>query len=129
MTDPALHSAEDRKAPRPRTYVGGKLVYGDYFSVDCVVRDITDGGARVQISCDQPVPDQLFLVDLRSGIAYEARVAWRRYPQIGLAFEHQYGLAEASTPHLRILRRLWMDKRGVGTDVASGLNAPRIIED
>ncbi len=110
-------SAEDRKEPRQRTYLGGKLVYGDYFSLDCVVRDITDGGARVQISGEQAVPDQLYLVDLRSGIAYEARVIWRRYPQVGLAFEHQHGLAEAATPHLRILRRLWMDKRGVGSDV------------
>lgn len=122
------NTAEDRKEPRTRTYLGGKLVFGDYFSIDCVVRDITDGGARVQVMTDQPVPDHIFLLELRSGIAYEAHVAWRRHPQIGLTFEHQYGLAEASTPHLRILRRLWMDKRALGVDTGSHPKE-RVIED
>ena len=113
-------TADDRKEPRPRTYLGGKLVYGNYFSMDCVVRDITDGGARVQVNGDQPVPDDIFLLDLRSGVAYEAHIVWRRYPMIGLTFQHRYGLAEASTPHLRILRRLWMDKRGIGSAALVG---------
>ncbi len=111
---PPSNDANSRKTPRQRAYLGGKLVYGDYFSLDCIVRDISDGGARVQIPAGQAAPDNVYLVELRSGIAYEAQVVWRRYPLIGLTFTHQYGLADASTPHLRILRRLWMDKRELG---------------
>lgn len=105
---------EHRKTPRQRAYIGGKLVYGDYFSLDCVVRDITTDGAKLQLPEGQAVPDKVYLVDLKTAIAYDAHVVWRRYPLIGLAFDHQHGLTEASTPHLRILKQLWMSARERG---------------
>ena len=111
MTQPAPSIEDHRRQPRQRAYIGGKVVYGDYFSLDCVVRDINTGGARVQLPEGQAVPDKLFLVDLKTAIAYDAHVVWRRYPLIGLAFDHQHGLAEANTPHLRILKQLWMSTR------------------
>jgi hypothetical protein len=114
MSHPAP-AQDDRETTRQRTYIGGKLVYGDYFSLDCVVRDITTGGAKVQLPEGQAVPDRVFLVDLKTAIAYEAHVAWRRYPLVGLAFEHQHGLQGADTPHLRILKQLWMSSREQGS--------------
>jgi len=111
MTDQAQQSDNHRKELRQRAYLGGKLVYGDYYSLDCVVRDIHKGGARVQLPDAQGVPDKVFLVDLKTAMAYDAHVVWRRYPLIGLAFEHQHGLVDADTPHLRILKRLWMSSR------------------
>jgi hypothetical protein len=115
MSDSAKATSDHRRAPRQRTYIGGKLVYGDYFSLDCVVRDINTDGARLQIPDGQAVPDKVYLVDLKTAIAYDAHVVWRRYPQVGLEFDHQNGLAEASTPHLRILRQLWMASRELGS--------------
>ena len=107
-----LASAEHRRSLRQRSFLGAKLVYGDgAFTVDCVVRDVSETGARVKLPDGQAVPDRLFLVEMRSGIAYEARVAWKRHPEIGLEFVHQHGLAEASTPHLMILKRLWLEGR------------------
>lgn len=106
---------DKRREPRPRAYLGGKLVYGDYFSLDCIVRDINGGGARVQIAAGQAVPDRLYLLELKSGVAYDAEVAWRRYPLIGLRFERAHNLAEAETPHLRILKRLWTSTREQGS--------------
>jgi hypothetical protein len=114
MPDAKPSSAEHRREHRQRAYLGGKLVYGDYFSLDCVVRDINAGGARVQLPDAQAVPDKVYLVDLKTAIAYDAHVVWRRYPLVGLAFDHQHGLAEASTPHLRILKQLWMSTRERG---------------
>ncbi len=115
MSNPALQTENHRKQPRQRTYIGGKLVYGDYFTLDCVVRDINTGGARLQLPDGQAVPDKVYLVDLKMAIAYDAHVAWRRYPLIGVTFEHQHGLAEANTPHLRILKQLWMSSRERGS--------------
>lgn len=114
MTDAANARSEHRKAARQRSYIGGKLVYGNYFSLDCVVRDITTDGAKVQLPDGQAVPDHVHLVDLKTAIAYEAHVAWRRYPLVGLAFDHQHPLADAATPHLRILKQLWMSSRERG---------------
>jgi hypothetical protein len=103
-------SDKNRRELRQRAYLGAKLVYGDgAFTLDCVVRDITLNGARVRLPEGQAVPDKVFLVELRSGIAYEAQVTWKRHPEIGLKFVHQHGLSEASGPHLMILKRLWLE--------------------
>ena len=105
-------SADHRRAARQRSFLGAKLVYGEgVFTVDCVVRDVSPTGARIKVPEGQAVPDQVYLVEMRSGIAYEARVVWKRHPEIGLQFVHQHGLAEASTPHMMILKRLWMETR------------------
>jgi hypothetical protein len=110
MTALAENPSDHRRAPRQRSFLGGKLVYGDgAFTLDCVVRDVSTTGARVKVPEGQAVPDTVFLVEMRSGIAYEARVAWKRHPEIGLEFVHQHGLAEASTPHMMILKRLWIE--------------------
>lgn len=114
MSELAKAATEHRRAQRQRAYLGGKIVYGDYFSLDCVVRDILEGGARIQLPDGQAVPDKVFLVDLKTGIAYDAHVVWRRYPLVGLQFAHQHGLPEASTPHLRILKQLWLSARERG---------------
>jgi len=114
MADPAQSRDDHRDMPRQRAYLGGKLVYGDYFSLDVVVRDITTGGAKVQLPEAQAVPDKVYLVDLKTAIAYDAHVVWRRYPLVGLAFDHQHGLDHADTPHLRILKQLWMSSRERG---------------
>ena len=112
LTAADLSSADHRRSMRQRSFLGAKLVYGGgAFTIDCVVRDVSETGARVRVPPGQAVPDQLFLVEMRSGIAYEARVAWKRHPEIGLEFVHQHGLAEASTPHLMILKRLWLENQ------------------
>ena len=101
---------EHRHEARRRAFLGAKLVFGaGAFTVDCVVRDISEDGARVRLPEGQPVPDILYLVEMRSGMAYEARVAWKRHPEIGLAFIHAYGLRDASESHLLGLKRLWIE--------------------
>jgi hypothetical protein len=106
----AENPSDHRRSPRQRSFLGGKLVYGDgAFTIDCVVRDVSTSGARIKLPEGQAVPDLVYLVEMRSGIAYEARVAWKRHPEIGLEFVHQHGLAEASTPHMMILKRLWLE--------------------
>jgi len=101
---------EHRHGARRRAFLGAKLVFGNgAFTVDCVVRDISEDGARVKLPEGQPVPDILYLVEMRSGMAYEARVAWKRHPEIGLAFIHAHALKDAAEPHLLGLKRLWIE--------------------
>ncbi len=103
---------EARTDVRGRTLLGGKLVYGEgAITLDCMIRDLSDGGARIKLSDEQPLPNALFLIELRSGVAYEAAVAWKRYPELGLRFVSRHELETADTPHLRVLRRLWTETR------------------
>lgn len=52
--------------------------------MDCVVRNFTPDGAKVELNCPAAVPDLVDLTIARKGIAYLARVVWRRDNEAGL---------------------------------------------
>ena len=107
----ASSSREMRRAPRRRSFLSRKLVFDQAraCSLDCVIRDLSDTGARVRLNGGLPVPPVVHLVDLSHGVAYGARVLWRRGGEIGLAFDSVHPLDHADTASLRPMRRLWVE--------------------
>src|SRR2546423_2808196 len=92
--------AERRDDLRQRTLLKGKIAYSDgAFSMDCVIRDLSRTGARVAIAKGQSMPTRVFLLDMRTGVAYESVVAWIRAPQFGLRFVHQHNLQYVTNPN------------------------------
>jgi hypothetical protein len=98
---------DPRNTPRKRTLFKGILSYGQNcaFTVDCVIADISEAGARVQVQPGPPVPTDVFLVHLRERAAYEATVAWRRNNNLGLKFVARYDLENPTTEDLKVLRQ------------------------
>jgi hypothetical protein len=96
-----------RNTPRKRTLFKGLLSYGQNcaFTIDCVIADISDAGARVQIQPGPSVPTDVFLVHLRERAAYEATVAWRRNNNLGLKFAARHDLENPATEDLKVLRQ------------------------
>ena len=100
---------DQRHAPRRRVLLGGKMVEPDgAFSTNCTIRDVNDAGAKVRLPAPVPVGEHIFLIELRSGVAHQVRVAWRRNAEMGVAFERELVLEESSDPRVRMLRRLWL---------------------
>lgn len=54
--------------------------------VQCTTRDFSASGARVTVDDQRVLPGSIWLLDLRHRLAYEARVAWRKAPEMGLQF-------------------------------------------
>jgi hypothetical protein len=109
---PGASSENHRQASRRRALLGAKLVYGEgAYTVDCTIRDLSETGARVKLPEGQAVPDHVHLLELRTGVAYEARVVWKHHPEIGLEFLNRYDVSQASTPEMTILKRLWTESR------------------
>lgn len=78
---------ERRKIPRSRTYLTGRLAFNRKAStVDCVVRNLTEQGARIAFSRSNPTPADIeFCVPSRT--AYRpARLVWRSETEAGLMF-------------------------------------------
>src|SRR3981081_4123396 len=76
-----------RKAPRKRTLLGGKVVFGDGQHVrDCTIRDISETGAKIVMHKGEVIPTRVFLIDRRTPIAYEATVSWIKAPDFALRF-------------------------------------------
>lgn len=81
-------SEERRLGRRRRVFLSGKIVYGDFaIHVDCTVRDLSEGGAKVLLgSPDTSVPARCHLLDVGKKTIIPVRVAWRRGAYIGFEF-------------------------------------------
>jgi two-component system cell cycle response regulator len=115
MNEPAkalipTEAADLRDAARPRVLLSGKIIFAEGGQcMDCAIRDLSKTGARVRLNSNLPLPGELYLVELRSGIAFECRVAWRRLPEVGLQFLANYNLETDNDPRLKPLKRIWIE--------------------
>lgn len=55
-------------------------------SLDCVLRDISQGGALVAVADNASVPDRLYLWQEDVGAMVPCEVRWRRHDIVGLKF-------------------------------------------
>lgn len=112
MADAARMTVEARESARGRVLLRGELVWGHgAFTADCVIRDLSSTGARVRLGAAQPVPSRVYLIDARAPVAYEALIAWKNMPDLGLKFVLEHSLQEDCPPALSYLRRLWIERR------------------
>ena len=77
---------ERRKNRRARVLKGGKFLLGKDSIRDCVVRDLTDTGAGVEIPNTIDLPEALNLTMNTGRIARRCRVVWRKISKAGLEF-------------------------------------------
>jgi hypothetical protein len=77
-----------RRSKRLKSFLQG-LVYIDKRrgAMNCVIRDLSDKGARMILSETVAIPDIVSLHIPQKDETYRARVKWRHGDEIGLAFE------------------------------------------
>jgi hypothetical protein len=77
-----------RRSKRLKSFLQG-LVYIDKRrgAMNCVIRDLSDMGARMILSETVAIPDIVSLHIPQKDETYRARVKWRHGDEIGLAFE------------------------------------------
>ena len=104
------------RPPRQRACLNGKLVYGegafvanDAFTLDCSIRDISEGGAKVVVKHFQSVPLELYLIVIKFRIAYRAHVVWQSFPARGLRFTKSYFLTAKLPDEINFLRHLCLE--------------------
>ena len=80
--------ADERRAhPRHRVFKRVKAVFNANNSIiDCTMRDLSLGGAR--LSCAQAVllPETFVLVFMAEREMRDVRVAWRKFNEVGVQF-------------------------------------------
>ena len=82
---------EKRKASRSRTLLGGVIAFNNRAStMDCQVRNLSAGGAKVTFSNTAAVPDQFDLKIARKERSFRARMIWRAPNEAGIAFLSEY---------------------------------------
>ncbi len=86
--------SERRNASRHKSFLRGRIYYNNRRnSVDCLIRDISPGGARLTFSDAVTVPDVVDVYIPQKEQTLRASVHWRRGQEIGVTFS-----AEAAAP-------------------------------
>ena len=78
---------ERRTSSRKKSFLKGTLYFDNRLSsAECLVRDLSEQGARVQFSSPVRLPDMVELYIPVRDQTFEAKVRWRRDDEVGLAF-------------------------------------------
>lgn len=79
--------AERRSWSRQKSFLQGRIYFNNRRStVDCLVRDYSEAGARLKFSESVAVPDAIELFIPNKEEVHRARVEWRNGSEMGISF-------------------------------------------
>ncbi|MEA2864347.1 MAG: hypothetical protein QOC84_2303 [Bradyrhizobium sp.] len=79
--------AKTRFVPRHRVSKAARIEFLGGKPVDCVVRDLSLTGAKIQVPTQVGVPKCFVLAIPGDGLRLPCRIAWRKEFQVGVEFE------------------------------------------
>jgi hypothetical protein len=81
---------ERRQHPRNRVYYGGMVAFNARNStLDCLVRNFSPRGAKIEFENSAIFPDRVDFEVARRGLSCLARLVWRDQNTAGLAFSEE----------------------------------------
>lgn len=78
---------DNRASSRRRIFKAGTIAFDCGAGIDCIVRNISEAGACLEIESPVGIPNTFTLLIKNEGISKNARVKWRKAKRIGVAFE------------------------------------------
>ncbi|MFF8799793.1 MULTISPECIES: PilZ domain-containing protein [unclassified Methylobacterium] len=86
-------SSEKRQEVRKRTFLKGRIHFNKgASSMDCLIRDFSEMGARLELSETNTLPEVFDLYIPQKELTLRSNLRWRRGDAVGVAF------SEASKP-------------------------------
>jgi hypothetical protein len=110
-----------RQHARGRVYYGGRIAFnGRASTMDCVVRNFSDAGAKVEFAHPVILAGEIDLTIERKGLAFLARMVWRRRNEVGLVFRQPRPVREAMSLDWALrLRASERDNRALRQHIAT----------
>jgi hypothetical protein len=101
--------AERRNSRRSKSFLQGFVyVSRKRGALACLIRDLTDKGARIVFSDTITLPDMLELYIPHHEQTLHARVTWRKNDEIGLAFIAEERPADTGPSATEVIHRVAM---------------------
>jgi hypothetical protein len=108
-----------RKLHRGRTYLGGRIAFNNRSSTfDCLVRNLSQDGARIVFSDAAILPGEFDFTIHRKGESRRARIVWRDETQAGILFLHANDEKIVSIETAQRIRKLEADRNALARRVA-----------
>lgn len=77
---------EKRLSPRRNTRIEARIVFdGGRKRIDCIIRNLSEGGAKLEVASVKPVPNSFDLV-APGHRPHACRVVWRALREVGVEF-------------------------------------------
>ena len=78
---------ERRTSARQKAFLQGRIHFNNRrSSIDCLVRDLSEQGAKLKLSETVTIPEVMELQIPNRDESYRARVQWRTGQEVGVAF-------------------------------------------
>jgi hypothetical protein len=82
--------AERRSSARQKSFLQGRIYFNNRrSSVDCLIRDYSETGARLKFSESVVVPEAIELYIPNKEEFHRGRVQWRSGDEMGIAFDEE----------------------------------------
>lgn len=118
-----------RQRFQPKVLWRGKIYFkGGLRTIDCTIRNISEGGAKLEIDPTNTIPDEFELHIPERDRSYHVKIVWRDAKHLGVQFlEKIAAAAESSEPavlkeenrKLRTLNKALADRlESLGVDVS-----------
>ena len=79
-------SVERRQAQRLRSLKGAKIVLSDWSTIDCVIREMSDGGARLEFHAMTDLPAEFRLLIVSTNVLVPVARVWQHGHRTGIKF-------------------------------------------
>jgi hypothetical protein len=105
-------TTERRQTPRLRSLLGARARYNQRrATLDCVVRNISEGGALIVVPETVLLPPDFELEIAQRQRCYQAHMRWRSGTRVGVSFELDEISQPAGSPETDVAMRLRMAER------------------
>jgi len=79
---------ERRAVPRHKSFIQGRVYYNNrHSSMDCILREFTDIGARLEFSDVTGLPDKFEIYVPSKDLYFQAQVIWHKGNSLGVRWE------------------------------------------
>ena len=97
--------SDNRSAARWPSCLRGKVLADDGRIIDCLVRDFSATGAKIELPASTKLPNTVQLFFPLRQETFRAHIRWRGDKEIGLTFENPYA-APSDPVQAKLLARL-----------------------
>lgn len=77
---------QKRLAKRQRVLKSAKIVLDDWRAIDCVLRDVSETGAKIRIGSTTDIKQNFRLYTAMDNMIRDVKLAWKHHDEIGVIF-------------------------------------------
>jgi hypothetical protein len=92
-----------RNERRQKVLKEGRVLLSDSTTIDCVVRDLSAGGARLEFAGPVSLPHEFRLRITSADLTVPATFAWQRRLEVGIRFTGVGTVGQVDNTPMRIL--------------------------